>query len=241
VIWTVALVVAVGAGVSGFTYRAVGAQLGGPGEPLAQAREASDDLEGLRLELEALRRGLQATRERVKSLEGEMQTLKADAAQSHTTLADNVRAVERMTGGAMMGGGRIGQGLPPGPGMPGFIQRGGGVGGFRVEGTTPEFAGDAGGKRFGLGGGGLGGAPGQGVGRTEDPLGVPHSSTLAPRSPGRKTSKSQDPMVEAETALNELKENPGSKPAMARLDRALLQLKKQAGPEGADAKPDPKH
>jgi hypothetical protein len=69
---------------------------------------------------------------------------------------------------------------------------------------------------------------------------VPHGSTLAPRPPARKTSKSQDPLVEAETALKELKQNPGSKPAITRLDRALLQLKKQAGPEGADAKPEPK-
>jgi RNA polymerase sigma factor (sigma-70 family) len=243
VIWTVVLVVAVGAGVSGLTYRAVAAEPGQPSDPSPQARGESDELEALRLEMEALRRGLQAPRERVKSLEGEVQTLKTAAAQAPrgmTAMSGAGSFGPPIAGFPGTGSVTFGQGLQPGAGMPGFIQRGGGVGGFRVEGTTPEFTRDAGGKRFGLGGGGLGGAPGQGVGSTEDPLGSPHSSTLVPRPPGRKTSKSQDPLVEAESALKELKQNPDSKPAMARLDRALLQLKKQAEPEGADAKPEPK-
>jgi RNA polymerase sigma-70 factor (ECF subfamily) len=80
VIWTLALVVAMGAGLSGLTYRAMATEPGEPSKVSPQAREASDDIEALRLELEALRRSLQATRERVKSLEGEVQTLKKSSA-----------------------------------------------------------------------------------------------------------------------------------------------------------------
>jgi RNA polymerase sigma-70 factor (ECF subfamily) len=216
-IWTMALVVAVGAGVAGLTYRAVGAQPGGPGEPLAQARETPDDLEALRLELEALRRGLQATRERVKSLESEMQTLKqASAAQPQTPMADNAKAVERMTRLPLTGGGAMfGQGSQPGAGGQDFFPSRGSGGGFRPDDNSQGLKPGASGKSI---------RPGSGPSKVT----------------GWGARRAEDPLVEAETALKELRQHPGSKPAMARLDRALLQMKEQAGPDAAGGKNEPK-
>jgi hypothetical protein len=87
-VWAVALVVAVGAGALGLTYGPAVAQPApsissapSPSEKVRAApqagRVAPDELEELRLEVAALRKGLEVTRERVKALEGEVQTLKA--------------------------------------------------------------------------------------------------------------------------------------------------------------------
>jgi RNA polymerase sigma factor (sigma-70 family) len=73
----VALVVFVGAGMVGLTYRPASAEP--VGVPTA-ARPLADELEELRLEVQALRKGLQITRERVKALEGEVASLKGGAA-----------------------------------------------------------------------------------------------------------------------------------------------------------------
>jgi RNA polymerase sigma factor (sigma-70 family) len=85
--WAVALVVAIGAGAVGLTYRPAVAQppspfADRPAEKLAPAaplagRAAPDELEELRLEVAALRKGLEVTRERVKALEGQVQSLRA--------------------------------------------------------------------------------------------------------------------------------------------------------------------
>ena len=84
----VALGLLVGAGAFGLTYRTVAAQPSRPGagpQAVAQAgapsaapqgRAAADELEELRLEVAALRKGLQAVRARVKTLEGEVRTLR---------------------------------------------------------------------------------------------------------------------------------------------------------------------
>jgi RNA polymerase sigma factor (sigma-70 family) len=76
------LAVLVSAGAAGLGYRAVAAD----GQPQA-ARAIADELDELRLEVAALRKGLEATRARVKTLEGELQTLKGRA----TTEANKVR------------------------------------------------------------------------------------------------------------------------------------------------------
>jgi RNA polymerase sigma factor (sigma-70 family) len=77
-VWAVALVVALGAGAVGLTYRPAVAQPRSPypdrpAEKLAPAqkvgRAAPDELEELRLEVAALRKGLEAMRARVKALE----------------------------------------------------------------------------------------------------------------------------------------------------------------------------
>jgi hypothetical protein len=65
----VALVVFLGAGAVGLTYRTGAAE---PAQPGA-GRPLADELDELRLEVEALRKGLQATRDRVKTLEAEVQ------------------------------------------------------------------------------------------------------------------------------------------------------------------------
>jgi RNA polymerase sigma factor (sigma-70 family) len=67
----VALVVFLGAGAVGLTYRTSAAE---PAQPGA-GRPLADELDELRLEVEALRKGLQATRDRVSSLEAEVQGL----------------------------------------------------------------------------------------------------------------------------------------------------------------------
>jgi RNA polymerase sigma factor (sigma-70 family) len=75
--WVVLLVVSVGAGAAGLTYRPASAQSARPA-----AGPARDDLEALRLEVEALRKSLQATRERVRLLEGELAALKGAKAKA---------------------------------------------------------------------------------------------------------------------------------------------------------------
>jgi RNA polymerase sigma factor (sigma-70 family) len=67
----VALVVFLGAGAVGLTYRTSAAE---PAQPGA-GRPLADELDELRLEVEALRKGLQATRDRVRSLEAGVQGL----------------------------------------------------------------------------------------------------------------------------------------------------------------------
>jgi hypothetical protein len=47
-----------------------------------------------------------------------------------------------------------------------------------------------------------------------------------------------DPVVQAQSALNELRQHPDSKPAMARLESALVQLKKQTRETKVLAKPE---
>ncbi len=88
-VWALVLVVAVGAGALALTYRPAGAQSPAPRSnsqsskflPGTNApRVAAGELEELRLEIAALRKGLEVTRERVKVLEGEVQTLKANRA-----------------------------------------------------------------------------------------------------------------------------------------------------------------
>jgi RNA polymerase sigma factor (sigma-70 family) len=75
----VLLAVCVSAAV-GLGYRAVAAEprQAGPTQPAARA--TADELEELRLEVAALRKGLEATRQRVKTLESEVQILKASHA-----------------------------------------------------------------------------------------------------------------------------------------------------------------
>src|SRR5262249_23414049 len=80
VLWAVALAVTIGAGATGLAYRAAAAGPAQTRDAQPRARVAVDDLEELRLEVEALRKGLQSTRERVKSLEGEVDTLKRQRA-----------------------------------------------------------------------------------------------------------------------------------------------------------------
>jgi RNA polymerase sigma factor (sigma-70 family) len=75
--WVMVLAVLVGAGAVGLTYRTAAAQPQ-PGKLSdTSARARADDLEELRLEVAALRKGLEATRARVKTLEAEVQTLRA--------------------------------------------------------------------------------------------------------------------------------------------------------------------
>jgi RNA polymerase sigma factor (sigma-70 family) len=78
--WAVALVFLVGVGAVGLTYRPAAAQPqpARSGDTSPAARTSADDLEELRLEVAALRKGLEATRARVKTLETEVQTLKAN-------------------------------------------------------------------------------------------------------------------------------------------------------------------
>jgi RNA polymerase sigma factor (sigma-70 family) len=71
----VGLVLAVGAGVVGLSYRTGAAE---PKQPAAGAAQATaGDLEELRLEVAALRQGLKNTREQVKELQSEVLALKA--------------------------------------------------------------------------------------------------------------------------------------------------------------------
>jgi Flp pilus assembly protein CpaB len=68
-----ALLLAIGAGSSGVTYRVVAASNGPADEP-RQGRVIADELEAMRLQVEALRLELRATRERVKVLENRLGT-----------------------------------------------------------------------------------------------------------------------------------------------------------------------
>jgi RNA polymerase sigma factor (sigma-70 family) len=85
--WAMGLVLLIGAGAVGLTYRPAAAQSPQPkpqpareAEPSRAARAPADDLEELRLEIAALRKGLEATRQRVKTLETEVQSLKGKRA-----------------------------------------------------------------------------------------------------------------------------------------------------------------
>jgi RNA polymerase sigma factor (sigma-70 family) len=80
--WLVVLALLVGAGAIGLTYRTAMAQPGRPSDASPVTRASADELEELRLEVAALRKGLEATRQRVKVLEGEVQTLRAGRSQS---------------------------------------------------------------------------------------------------------------------------------------------------------------
>ncbi len=69
-----AVMVLVGVGASGLTYRATAQEPKQPGNDISftrseESRPAPDDLEALRLEIESLRKELRATKERVKALE----------------------------------------------------------------------------------------------------------------------------------------------------------------------------
>jgi RNA polymerase sigma-70 factor (ECF subfamily) len=75
--WAVGVVLLVGAGAAGVTYRAAAqdAPSRAPRQTYAaqqKTRAAPDDLESLRLEIEALRRELRATRDMVKELQAEV-------------------------------------------------------------------------------------------------------------------------------------------------------------------------
>jgi RNA polymerase sigma factor (sigma-70 family) len=128
-LWAVALVVSIGAGASGLAYRATAADPAQGREAPVRAR-VQDELEELRLEVEALRKGLHTTRERVKSLEGEVETLKRQ----------RVGGMGGMMGmGPTMGGGLGGGGFGGGMGR-GF---GGGMGGIgmgrgQAQATKPK-------------------------------------------------------------------------------------------------------
>jgi hypothetical protein len=84
--WAMGLVLLVGAGAVGLTYRPAAAQpkpgSAGPASPAARA--TADELEELRLEIAALRKGLEATRQQVKTLDRELQFFK----QMHAAAAD---------------------------------------------------------------------------------------------------------------------------------------------------------
>jgi RNA polymerase sigma factor (sigma-70 family) len=115
----VALVLLASAGAGGLLYQPAAAQPEKP-RPTTRAARAADELEELRLEIAALRKGLESTRERVKTLEGEVQTL---------------RASRPAPTGGMMGGGM-------GTGMGGFS--GGGLGGGRGFAGGGGFSGGSG-------------------------------------------------------------------------------------------------
>jgi hypothetical protein len=112
------LVVTIGAGGLGLTYRSASAQVVddprnvassySPGATVPQTRRARDELEELRLEIEALRHGLQVTRAQVKALQGEVEELKTRA-RSHprntgmgtpSTSPNNAPASGKMGGAA---------------------------------------------------------------------------------------------------------------------------------------------
>ena len=76
VTWITALAVTLGFAAVGLGYRVSAGEPRQGGDEIRQTRVVSDELDAMRLEIEALRRGLQATRERMKLLEGELQTLK---------------------------------------------------------------------------------------------------------------------------------------------------------------------
>jgi RNA polymerase sigma factor (sigma-70 family) len=95
------LMLLAGVGATGLTYRATAEEP--KQEPryynsFVAARQAPDDLESLRLEMEALHKELRATRERVKALENEMRALKGQ--------------------GGKMGGGMMGMMMHGGKGGP---------------------------------------------------------------------------------------------------------------------------
>jgi RNA polymerase sigma factor (sigma-70 family) len=104
----VALVLLAGAGAVGLTY---GPALAQSERPRAAAR-AADELEELRLEVAALRKGLELTRERVKTLEGEVQSLRTSRSAPRGTMGGGF--------GGFSGGGSsgFGSGLGAPPGMP---------------------------------------------------------------------------------------------------------------------------
>jgi RNA polymerase sigma factor (sigma-70 family) len=79
-VWMVVLALLVGAGAVGLTYRTAAAQPGSRGDGPPARSATADELEELRLEVAALRKGLEATRQRVRTLESEVQTLKATRA-----------------------------------------------------------------------------------------------------------------------------------------------------------------
>jgi RNA polymerase sigma-70 factor (ECF subfamily) len=93
----VALVLLVGVGAFGLTYRPAVAQ----SEKLRAAPQAGrvspDELEELRLEVAALRKGLEVTRERVKALEGEVQTLKQRSSAPAAAMGAPVWDLDNLT------------------------------------------------------------------------------------------------------------------------------------------------
>jgi RNA polymerase sigma factor (sigma-70 family) len=78
VVCALAVVLALGAGGVGWSYRAVAAPPTGAGEVARGPRSVQDELEELRLEVAALRKGLESTRQRVKELETEARAKKGD-------------------------------------------------------------------------------------------------------------------------------------------------------------------
>ena len=99
--WAVGVVLLVGAGAVGVTYRA--AAQDAPSRALQQTyaalaaqqktRAAPDDLESLRLEIEALRRELRATKDLVKELQAEVRGKKGAELKRESTL-DMLKKVE---------------------------------------------------------------------------------------------------------------------------------------------------
>jgi RNA polymerase sigma factor (sigma-70 family) len=75
------LAVVVGMGAIGSSYGPA-APSDGPRDGTTTVRAARDEMEELRLEIAALRKGLEVTREQVKTLQGELQTLKATQARA---------------------------------------------------------------------------------------------------------------------------------------------------------------
>jgi RNA polymerase sigma factor (sigma-70 family) len=212
-VWGVALVVLVGAGAVGLTYRTAWAQGRGGGGSSA-TRVTVDDLEELRLEVAALRKGLQATKDRVRTLEAEVATLQE-------------RRGPRGGGGSggfsLMGGGIAG------------LQ--GGLGG--LQGGLGGLQGGLGGLQGGLGGGGGITGAGSRSAPTKDPFrgsgnlgpqgsisGEAAGGPTATRSQSRQKT-AEDPLTEAEAALKKLRTDPSDQKAREAVDRALRWLRER--------------
>ncbi len=199
-----ALMLLAGVGATGLTYRATAQQP--KQEPayansFVAARQASDDLESLRLEIDALRKELRATRERVKTLEEEVRTLKGPG------------GTRRPGGGAGSRGGGV---RPPGPG-------GGGPG---AGGPNAGLGGGPGVGQFGGSGSGIGGPGGTGNYRR----GTPQRNQGQQPQQGQIQESPSDPVADAEAALKRLRQDPSDKEAADELERALKLLKKREKP-----------
>jgi hypothetical protein len=202
-IWVAALVVVLGAGATGLSYRAMGQQPAAAREAPLRTRVVLDEVEALRLEVEALRKGLQVTRERVKALEGDVQALQ------------QMRALGSSSSGGLTGLGGLNSG---------------GLGGF--NGGLAGFSGGLGGGMMGLSGDNARGLMGNSLSTgslsgTSTNASRPRPEKLLGQGSQPKSAKPNapmDPLGEVEKALQEYRKHPNDLQAKERLGHALKRL-----------------
>jgi hypothetical protein len=235
------LVLAVGFGGFGLTYRSASGQVNeSPRRNAASSdaadqtprskRVATDELEELRLQIEALRHGLQATREQVKALQEELEAMRKGAEVRSAKAAE--AQFQQSIGKAMMPVAPVGisMGSPP-------ASANAGTSAATLNPTQPTagyvpYAPQRPDQ-----------SPSQGVPIGSDKpvtLGlVRHSGEAVPGFFSTEQSRNSvgKLLTEAEAALSKLREHPGDKQATRELQRALVAIERLTQPQSAGSQP----